>query len=595
MRANGRVDERGTAPVSLHETISDMATWDETDCEFALRSVAKQYNMSVTVLRKIIARQRARNEHRVKSAGAAGSVPDVAKILAAAAKPELVVETANLPAAAEAVRDLLAEAGEYYEWTVPAKVISSGDDGLPQIVPLSVEAVVNEVHRLRRPIELTPGGQRRECTLRDRVARLYLVKKGEWHLPRLAGITTAPLVGEDGGIRAAKGFDRESRLYCVNVPVLEVPEQPTERQAHAGLQILRDAFQTFPFADAARVWDGRLGLELVDLSKDPGLDESTFLAGLITAVCRPCLYLAPGLMLVAAQRSGSGSGKGLLARAICLIAYGLRLAGFTPGKDKAELEKRINAELLQGGPAISIDNVNDEVLASSTLEGAMTERPFKVRPFGVLKMLLLDSAPFIIATGNGLSPSEDLVRRFAMFVRLDAKMENPSLRRFPMADQDFLAEIDRRRAELLSAALTIWRFGRLNAEKLRVGRPLGSYSSWEHWVRDPLFTLGCRDPVERFEEMAAADPRRQHEVAIFTTWWERHPDQAVQAQDLHDDVKKLIDPDGVPVPRLHSVRRWLSRRDRMRLAGFELNVEKDPQRPRKPATYRLKDLERERR
>jgi hypothetical protein len=36
----------------------------------------------------------------------------------------------------------------------------------------------------------------------------------------------------------------------------------------------------------------------------------------MTAVCRAFLHLAPGLMLAAPQISGSGSGKGLLARAI---------------------------------------------------------------------------------------------------------------------------------------------------------------------------------------------------------------------------------------------------------------------------------------
>lgn len=380
----------------------------------------------------------------------------------------------------------------------------------------------------------------------------------------------------------------------MNVPALAAPQQPNEDQARAALHTLRDAFQTFPFADSERVWDPALKLELVNLAKPPGLDESAFLAGLMTAVCRPCLYLAPGLMFDATHELGSGSGKGLLARAICLVAYGLGLAGFTPGTERPELEKRISAEFLEGGPAVFIDNVNDAVLASPTLEGAMTERPFKIRPFGVLKMPRLDSAPFIVVTGNALRPSKDLVRRFAMFARLDAKMENPSLRRFPLPDQLFLADIERRRAELLSAALTIWRFGRLNADRLNVGRPLGSYSVWERWCRDPLLTLDYRDPVDRLEELAAADPRRQDDVAVFTAWLQHHAGQPVQAQDLHEDVKKLIDPDGAS-PRLHSVRRWLSRRGGMRLAGFHLIVDKDPHHPRNPTTYRLEDLDPERR
>jgi hypothetical protein len=36
-------------------------------------------------------------------------------------------------------------------------------------------------------------------------------------------------------------------------------------------------------------------------------------------------------------------------------------------------------------------------------------------------------------------------------------------------------------------------------------------------VRDPLLTLGCRDPIEWFEELAAADPQRPDELAIITS------------------------------------------------------------------------------
>lgn len=125
------------------------------------------------------------------------------------------------------------------------------------------------------------------------------------------------------------------------------------------------------------------------------------------------------------------------------------MAGFTPTKEnKAELDKLISGDLLKGGPVLWITNFNDAVLASRVLDGAMTERPYKVRPFGVLKNVVLDGAPFVVANGNGLKPSQDLVRRFPMFVQLDAQMENPALRKFPLPDQAFLADIERRRYEL---------------------------------------------------------------------------------------------------------------------------------------------------
>jgi putative DNA primase/helicase len=509
-------------------------------------------------------------------------------------KPELIVPTDNLPAAANAVRDLFAAESGFFEWGAPAKVITSGDCELPQIVPLTIEHIVYEVHERRRVIERRPGGKRIPATLRERVAKIYIIaKKGKWNLRRLAGVTTAPLLGEDGRIRVVEGYDPESRQYYANVPVVEVPERPTEQQAKDALHLLRSAFQTFPFADSDRFLDTKLDLELVDINQPPSLDESAFLAGLMTAVCRPSLYLAPGLMLVAPS-TGSGSGKGLLVRAISLIAYGARPVPFAPKKGE-EQEKTITSAFLEGRTMVFLDNVNDAVLSNPTLEQALTQRPFAVRLFHTQKFGVLDAAPMIVVAGNGLSPSQDLVRRFGgMFVQLNARMENASLRRFPLADQAFLAEIERRRRKLLGAVLTIWRWGRQTRD-LKVGLPLGSYSDWTRWCRDPLFTLGCRDPVERLEELAAADPRRQNKLAIFTAWREHHSNTPVTAKDLHEEVKKLIDPEGGGV--LQRIRPWLGHQDGVRLAGFEFRVDKnpDPKRKREPRTYRLIDLDRDRR
>ena len=509
-------------------------------------------------------------------------------------KPELIVPTDNLPAAANAVRDMFAAEAGFFEWGAPAKIITSGNGEPPQIAPLTIEHVVCEVHERRRVIERKPGGRRIPATLRERVAKIYIIaKKGEWYLPRLAGVTTAPLLGADGSVRVVEGYDPESRQYCANVPVLELPERPTERQAKDALRLLRLAFQTFPFADRERFWDTKLCLDLVDIDRPPGLDESAFLAGLMTAVCRPSLYLAPGLMLVAPP-SGSGSGKGLLVRGISLIAYGVRPVPFAPKKGE-EQEKTITAALLEGRSMVFLDNFNNSVLSSPTLEQAQTERPFAVRLFHTQKFGLLDATPMIVVAGNGLSPSEDSVRRFGgMFVQLNARMENASLRRFPLADQAFLAEIEHRRRELLGAVLTIWRWGRQTREDLKVGLPLGSYSDWTRWCRDPLFTLGCRDPVERLEELGAADPRRQNKLAIFSAWWGYHRDTPVTAKDLHEEVKKLIDPEGGGV--LQRIRPWLGHQDGVRLAGFEFCVDKnpDPKRNREPRTYRLIDLDQER-
>jgi putative DNA primase/helicase len=230
-----------------------------------------------------------------------------------------------------------------------------------------------------------------------------------------------------------------------------------------------------------RLYDATLELEITDLTQPPGSDESAFLAGLLTAVCRPSLWLAPGLSVTGPPISGAGSGKGMLIRAICAIAFGIRPRAFTGGHDRQELDKRIATELMEAAPALFLDNLNDTVLRSDTLASVLTERPAGVRLLGQSRMLALNSTAFIAITGNGLRVSEDLARRF-LFCELDAHCEDPEARPFKPG---FLEGVVSRRHEFLGAALTIWRYGRQHLAELKKGRTLGSFEDWCSWVRDP--------------------------------------------------------------------------------------------------------------
>jgi hypothetical protein len=66
-------------------------------------------------------------------------------------------------------------------------------------------------------------------------------------------------------------------------------------------------------------------------------------------------------------------------------------------------------------------------------------------------LVSLNPAPFICVTGNGLTVTEDLRRRF-LEVQLNPGLENPEARSFK---GDFLAETIRDRSEILSDVLTI--------------------------------------------------------------------------------------------------------------------------------------------
>ena len=131
--------------------------------------------------------------------------------------PDLVIYDGNLPATADALRDLIAASGAFYDRDGPAQVVID-QNGAPMIVKLTKSNIVYIAHRLCRPVKLVDtdeGITKKPVTLPERVAQMYLDLRGEWKLPGLSGISTAPLLTDDGGIRSARGYDQASKLLSL--------------------------------------------------------------------------------------------------------------------------------------------------------------------------------------------------------------------------------------------------------------------------------------------------------------------------------------------------------------------------------------------
>ena len=229
-----------------------------------------------------------------------------------------------------------------------------------------------------------------------------------------------------------------------------------------------------------------------------------------------------------------------------------------------------------------LDNLNNMSFESPQLESSMTERPCHVRVFGRLKDVPLNSSAFVVLTGNGLSVSGDTARRFPMVIELDAKMEDPESR--DLDDEDLKDEIRDRRGELLAHMLTIWRYGRRT--KLKRGLPLGSFNQWAKWCRDPLLALGCKDPVQRIEEMKAQDPHRQGLNAIFTEWYGRHGSDEVTAWELSDAVKALLIEDKDKRTR-QAIAAAVNKLAKARIAGYVLTCIKPKYDKWEPTKFKL--------
>jgi hypothetical protein len=453
--------------------------------------------------------------------------------------PQLIVDEADPTATAKELAAMFVGHSDFlFNGSNLVRVIADSD-GSPRAIAVTDHAVRVMAHEICNPVKLRrtrKGEQLIPVSVSKDIAQIYLNGlQDRWNLPKLVGITTSPILENDGTIRIEKGYDKASGLWCHNVPRLNIPERPTEADARAALERLRHFFRTFPFADSIRVRDADLDVDVIDITNPPGLDESTFLAGLLTAVTRQSLDLAPGFLADAPGFSGAGTGKGLLVKAMCMIANGAKPAAFTSGHDASELDKRLTSALVEARPAVFLDNFNAKELKSDTLASALTESPAMVRPMGHTKTVPLHTRTFIAITGNGVQIAEDMARRKLM-VRLDAQMEDPEARPFAPG---FLEQVSASRSALLSDALTIWRYGRQTV--LKPGKPIGSFEKWAQWCRDPLLMLGCRDPIERIAEIKANDPRRRALVEFFDIWWAAHGNNVVKATDVAFEVIHAID------------------------------------------------------
>ena len=498
--------------------------------------------MEIFSANSVACREKAAELNSSNAAKIPSNLEDFIGELASTDVPRLLIESCSPDRTVAALRDILSESG-LYERGMPVRLVFDGQQNRITSEPITADALVLLIHQICRPYALKRARDGSSQVVNKRLpidlAVMYLEWRGNWNLPVLKGISSTPMLTDDGSISSTNGYDSFSKMWVETSAQLVglVPDRATRADALAALALIRSTFSTFPFADATTLNNSIAGPATVDLSKPPGMDESSFVAALMTSVCRPSLDFAPGILLRAPPISGSGAGKGLLARCLCIIAFGREPHAITAGAGTAEIEKRIASELMEANQVLFLDNLNNVTFRSDLMASVMTEKPSRVRLLGKSTMMTLNSSAFVILTGNGLRISEDLARRF-IAIDLDARTEDPETRRF---NNDIRAEVMNQRDKLLGAVLTIWRWGR-QAQDIQRGRPLGGFERWCRWVRDPLIDLGCQDPTNRIGETKRRDSKRRHIAELFEVWWDKHRDCPVSAFKLHDDVKLLADP-----------------------------------------------------
>ena len=328
----------------------------------------------------------------------------------------------------------------------------------------------------------------------EKVAETYLARSGHWKLPALRAVISTPTLRPDGTLLQEPGYDAATQVWYdpLGARFPRVKDEPTLNDATEALDVLLDAFKTFPFQDR--------------------VDLSVALSLALTALVRRSLPSAPlgGITAPAAR-----SGKTKLAHCIAILAMGTPAPAMSFPAKEEEAAKSALALLLDGDAAALIDNIT-RPLHGDWLCTILTEEEFKQRELGLSKLVRVPTNVLFLATGNHLTIVGDLRSR-SLLCRLDAKVERPEERKFAYDAVDhFLVN----RGELVAAGLTIMRAfiaQRVKVEDIEVG-PWGGFERWSAMVRAPLMWLGCKDPRLSHEALMEEDQEHADLMRMIEAW-----------------------------------------------------------------------------
>lgn len=321
-----------------------------------------------------------------------------------------------------------------------------------------------------------------------------LLKLGHWGFPRVFGIINVPTLRPDGTILDQPGFDAATHLWHApdrNLKLPPVPERPTKEQADKALSKFKDLF-----AECAFVSD---------------LDQSVALAAVLGAVLRGAFELMPMTLFKA---HSPGSGKSYIVDIISHLVTGTFCPVVAYPSERKELDKLLDAMIIQSPPIFSIDNATDHIGGDKLCQ--MVERPtVTVRILGKSKTRKCEFRGTVYATANNYSFYGDMVRR-GLICNLDVAMERPELRKF---DFNPIERVLASRGEYIVAALTVARAYLATRKRVNCS-PLGSYDGWSQFVREPLIWLGEDDPVKSMDQARADDPVSAAARTLVDLWAE---------------------------------------------------------------------------
>ncbi|MBO9539664.1 bifunctional DNA primase/polymerase [bacterium] len=351
--------------------------------------------------------------------------------------------------------------------------------------------MVNQVIGFAKPA----GKEYRPCWPPDEVLG-GLLNKGAWDLPEITSIVETPTLRPDGTILDAPGFDAQTGIMFVSGAEAwePVPDEPTKDQVEEAFLWLNEPFVDFPFQAPHH--------------------RAAAVAALITAVIRPAIAGPVPMFLFDATTPGTG--KGLLANVISIVATGRRVPIISPVSDDEEMRKLITSLAMEGARMVVFDNVARSI-GGPALDAALTSTWWRGRILGTNRTFSGPLKPFWGATGNNIPVKGDMVRR-VVSIRMASMVEDPETRQ-DFVHPDLLAWVRQNRSELVKAALTVVRAHVVARPERPAGLPrLGGFEEWDDLVRAPLVWHRLPDILEGKKEIRRQDGETMAFGAVLEAW-----------------------------------------------------------------------------
>lgn len=343
------------------------------------------------------------------------------------------------------------------------------------------------------------GKEFRSCWPPDELLGGILSKR-KWNLPTISSVVETPTLRPDGTVVDQPGFDARSGIMFASMSQKwePVPDEPTSDNLVEALLWLQEPFVDFPFQSPHH--------------------QAAAIAALVTAIVRPAIEGPVPMFLFDANTPGTG--KGLLANVVSMVATGRRAPVIPPIHDEEELRKLITSLAMEGSRLVIFDNVA-KPLGGPTLEASVTSTWWQGRILGSNKTFHGPLKPFWGATGNNLQVKGDMSRRVVP-IRMTATVEDPESRE-DFTHPNLLSWVRDSRAEIVAAALKLVRaYVAAGCPRPAGLSPLGGFEEWDHMVRAPLAWQGLPDILAGRQELKNQSDGETAIIRRLLREWQRH-------------------------------------------------------------------------